>query len=100
METTKSGIELIAQERREQIEKHGYSAEHDNGHCYGEIAKVAAVLAVMHTDAKVNCPDQLYGSNNDPWGLVTKIKGDKIKALTVAGALIAAELDRLNAINS
>lgn len=96
-EFTDKAILLINQERIEQIEKHGYNSEHDNEHKYGELAKVAAVLAVMHTDAKVIDFGE-YETGNDPWDLETKCKDNPIKALTIAGALIAAELKRLLAI--
>ena len=59
-----TGIELIAQERAEQIEKHGYSIGHDELHKSGALAKVAATLAVYHTDATVRCPDDEWGSGN------------------------------------
>ena len=36
----------------------------------------------------------------DGWGLVTKHRGDRVRQLTIAGALIAAEIDRLIAAQS
>lgn len=90
----KTGIELIADERQEQIEKHGYSQSHDKGHEFGVLAKIAAVLAVLHTDAKVIDPDG-WDSDSDVCELPSKLAGNPIHALKVAGALIAAEIDRL-----
>lgn len=93
----KTGIELIAMERQEQIEKHGWDKNHDNEHRYGELAKNAACLAVIGTDAKVvdiaGC-----GTEDDVWGLIEKLNGDRIHSLKVAGALIAAEIDRLQQV--
>lgn len=86
-----TGIELIAQERKEQIEKHGWTAEHDQNHDKGELARVAATLAVMHTGSVA-----IIGG--DIWGLRDKLAGDPIHALKVAGALIAAEIDRLQSL--
>lgn len=91
----KSGVELIAQERQEQIEKHKWTAEHDSSHQDGELAIVAATLAVSHTDARVNDPDNGLGSGDNPWGLELKYFNNPIKSLKVAAALIAAEIDRL-----
>lgn len=92
----KTGIELIAEERQRQIEKFG--AAHDDIHKYGELAKQAAVLAVLHTDTYVVDPDGAFGSGDDPWQLEEKHQNDTIMCLVIAGALIAAEIDRLNAL--
>lgn len=96
----KTGIELIAQERKEQIEKHGFSIEKDHEY-YKEFELLQAALF---------CIDQ---SVEGGYGLKTRIdwpkKWDKhfrnkildkntIGKLKVAGALIAAEIDRLNAL--
>lgn len=89
-----NGVELIAVERQEQIEKHGFDLQHDSGHVDGTIAVVAATLATLHTDAVVRDPLDRQKS----WGLESKCQGNTIKALTVAGALIAAEIDRLKSI--
>lgn len=94
-ESTKAGIELIAEERNEQIVKHGWSASHDATHKNGELAKVSATILAMGTDMRTICPDGEYGSDNNPWGLIEKLKNDRIHQLKVAGALCAAEIDRL-----
>lgn len=67
------GVELIAAERERQLEKWG--VEHDADHVDGELAIRAAELAANGTDAHVT--DEL------------------LQQLTIAGALIAAELDRV-----
>ena len=95
-----TGIELIAQERAEQIEKHGWTAEHDAKHDSGALAVVAATLAVMHTDSTVTDPEEKHGTDNNPWGLEDKLKSDAIHSLKIAGALIAAEIDRLQGSRS
>lgn len=92
-----TGIELITQERKEQIEKHGWTVKHDKDeHPNGELAIVAAYLAggddpLIYEDIEVFVPE---------WGieLLKKLKGDDIHRLKVAGALIAAEIDRLQAL--
>lgn len=78
-------ITLISNERERQKRK--YSPEHDDDHTGGEIARTAAQLAGYGV---------LNGSGVDQWGLVAKTAGKRIRQLTVAGALIAAEIDRLN----
>ena len=95
-----TGIELIAQERAEQLEKHGWTSEHDAKHDSGALAVVAATLAVMHTDSKVTDPEAKHGSDNNPWGLEAKLKTDAIHSLQIAGALIAAEIDRIQGSGS
>lgn len=94
----KTGVELIAIERQEQIEKHGWTKEHDIGHRRGALRVVAATLCCIGTDAIVN--DHLErGSGENPWGLEVKLRGEEnsIHILKVAGALIAAEIDRIQA---
>lgn len=91
----KTGIELIAEERQEQIKKHGWNKKHDAAHVHGELCKVAAILAVVGTDAKVVSPDE-WESGENIWGLEEKLKNNPIHRLKVAGALIAAEIDRIN----
>ena len=93
----KTGIELITEERQEQIEKHGWTLEHDSEeHGEGELAIVAAHLAVGHTIAALDLSESvpIWGEN-----IFDDIKDDKIHRLKVAGALIAAEIDRLKALN-
>lgn len=86
-----SGIELIELERYRQLAKNGWTPEHDDEHKNGALAKRAAELAVSGTDARVI--DEV--DEEDCWGLVKKHKADRIRQLTIAGALIAAEIDRV-----
>jgi len=46
----KTGIELIAYERKRQIEKEGYTKEHDAGHVFGEMAYLGATYALIAID--------------------------------------------------
>lgn len=92
----KKGIELIAAERQRQVEKEGWTPEHDAEHTWGELAIAAACYALHHTDGKVNNP-HTTNLNGWPWAdMWWKPSEDKIKNLVRAGALIAAEIDRLN----
>lgn len=93
-----SGADLIARERERQKKK-GYDAAHDDGHEDGSLLTAAMLLLVQeqgHSLANVDPPD-MHGPWPDQLFLWTmnKHKGNIIGRLTVAGAMIAAELDRL-----
>lgn len=99
-----NGIELIT-EKRNNHSKKGWDRQHDAEHDNGELAVVASTLAVKHTQAFVDedAPNDkmvLTGflSNENPWGLENN--PDIIDRLAVAGSLIAAEIDRLIAIQN
>ncbi len=91
------GIGIIAAERRKQIRK--WPSYHDDGHDKGILAVVAAALAVEHTDAHVEDAGlgRIYYENGwqDVWGLLSKHRRNDLKRLAIAGALIAAEIDRI-----
>lgn len=103
-----NGSELIAAERRRQIEVEGWSAEHDDGNGGDDIAWAAVCYAApgpVRRSRMVDCapsravfPD-LKPRWVDPWPWDSKWdkreKHDRIRQLTIAGALIAAEIDRL-----
>lgn len=109
MKTGATGAEMIAGERRRQIEKEGWTAEHDDEHDHAEMAWAAVCYAA---------PDSVFVASNldadfedgvdirlhDPWpwdGQWDKRrkhgrrKNGRIRQLVIAGALIAAEIDRL-----
>ena len=88
-----NGIEFIAVERARQIQREGWTHEHDDRHTAGELAITAACYAVHHTDANV----KVRGADAWPFGSCEdkRMKHPTIKALAIAGALIAAEIDRL-----
>lgn len=92
----KTGIELIAKERENQKKK--WDSNHDAMHDLGELRKVAAILCCQGTDAVVLSPDD-FNSENDVWGLPSKHSENPIKRLQIAGALIAAEIDRMQHSN-
>jgi hypothetical protein len=79
-----AGIGLIAQERTRQISKEGWTPGHDDEHDEGQLAKAAACYAL--------------GRNHYwPWDMQwwKPTPNDRIRELAKAGALIAAEIDRL-----
>ena len=86
----KTGIELISEERNEQIEKHGWSIENDSDYGSGQLLK-AALFCINQT---------LF---EWPWNWTEQfrkkiIQNDRISQLKKAGAFIAAEIDRLQAL--
>jgi len=112
----KTAIELIAQEREEQINKHGFTVQYDAGlydeDVTGRIAQPSDL--VVAAQACIYGSRVLYPENHEPAGsqgsmplfpsswkdnpCVEKICNKKYKdRLIIAGALIAAEIDRLTA---
>jgi hypothetical protein len=90
----KSGIELISEERSEQINKHGFTQDHDlHVEVNGGLVDAAIYLMMNYSGYSDNSrffPEKWEES----WRNKFDEKGD-IDSLKVAGALIAAEIDRL-----
>lgn len=98
-----TGIELIAQERRRQIEREEFDSEYDAAYNYcGELAYAAAVYASPepiytireHKGLDDNLPF-FHLTNPWPWEEEDYKPKDEISNLVRAGALIVAEIDRL-----
>lgn len=98
----KTGIELIAEERQRQIDVEGWTAEHDKLWFNGELALAAACYAVENNkNVDVIVPvGENFTSNAWPWDGWWKPSDDPVRNLVKAGALIAAEIDRINAAKS
>jgi len=106
-----TGIDIIAAERKRQIEVECWDAKHDRQHDEGELAIVAACYAVTgHRNIKVlrfgvGIRDSHLPAILDAWPYSwdadcdKRNKHPKLRRLAIAGALIAAEIDRLQAIN-
>lgn len=104
-----SGVELIAEERTRQISEEGWSSVHDDEHRNYELARAGAVYAdAAGLVAAGALPEEVkqsiltYGCET-PWPWEPewlKINADPVRCLVKAGALIAAEIDRLNRLNS
>lgn len=93
----KTGIERIAEERKRQIEKEGWSQEHDSAYGNSELVKAAVCYAFDEFDR---------GPRNSAFGVLTKLwpwdwkwwkptPYNRIRELEKAGALIASEIDRI-----
>ena len=90
----KTGSELIAEGRQRQIEQEGWTPAHDNKHDGGTLVCAAVTYALEATfdgPASKGTWFKKFWCWEDSW---FKPK-DKIRDLTRAGALIAAEIDRL-----
>ena len=87
---------VIIQERRRQIEKEGFTKEHDAGHTNGELAAAAGCYALAYwsrTDAERLWPFEKEWFKSVYEGYV--YTSDRINNLKKAGALIIAEIERL-----
>lgn len=102
----KTGIERIAEERQRQIEKEGWTPEHDDDHELGELALAAACYAAQDEHLLVSGRRLVLEERFDksveytdpwPWDEESDKRGkhDRIRQLEIAGALIAAEIDRI-----
>jgi hypothetical protein len=89
------GAEMIAKERARQVEQEGWSAAHDAEHTDGGLLS-AAVTYAWHVKASHRSdaePLSIWPWHADWW----KPSVDPVRNLVKAGALIAAEIDRLAA---
>ena len=94
-----NGAELIAEERQRQIDAEGWTPEHDDTHNTGQLAFAAACYAdyAAHQAAKVSFDERSAAEYRQwPWDVAWwKPSASPIRNLVKAGALIAAEIDRL-----
>jgi len=83
------GVSLIAAERQRQVSVEGWTPEHDDEHQYGELT----LAAMCYIEAK---PSHFHRNiRRWPWDSKWWKPKDRISNLARAGALIAAEIDRL-----
>ena len=100
-----NGVQLIAAERTRQEADEHYTPEHDDAHQRGELIKAALVYAdCAESQARGfagHYTRTLYLTGHNPslkWPFeprAMKLSTKAIKNLVKAGALIAAEIDRL-----
>lgn len=87
------GVGLIGDERVRQIEEEGWTPEHDAEHDAGELLSAAACylfLCIFPPHSVSGSPPQMW-PDNWRWNP----SDDPVRNLVKAGALIAAEIDRL-----
>lgn len=95
---TTETIHRIEAKRTEQIVKHGYSASHDDRHTHGELAlgAIAYTAQGVGRDGSRYWPfDQETFKPKRPSLSNSDVLAARIANLTKAGALIAAEIERL-----
>lgn len=101
----RDGVDLIAAERHRQRGALGWDAAHDDEHSGGEIARAASCYADIAASLSAGVPfdgvkdfatDVLELGPHWPWEYESwKPSPDPVRNLEKAGALIAAEIDRL-----
>lgn len=92
-----TGAQMIARERTRQRREEKWSAKHDNGHTKGELAAAAACYALPPSIREQKIMRYSLRLILWPWseGWWKPKADDRIRELVKAGALIAAEIDRL-----
>lgn len=85
------GVGLIASERLRQVMEEGWNWTHDDEHENGELALAAVVYATPRDERRAVM--SLW-----PWDEEWYKPGERIRELVKAGALIAAEIDRLQRV--
>lgn len=98
----KTGIELITDERQRQISKEGWTPEHDDEHTAAEMIWAANCYTYLECGSERAAEIKLEGipPTGWPWGGEWwKPSEDPVRNLVKAGALIAAEIDRLQRLN-
>jgi hypothetical protein len=104
----RNGATRIVDERKRQIEKEGWTPEHDDQHGESELALAAVCYAApeplyVHRSFNVNGSDHHFVDPwPEEWGDIWDKRpakkptdAQRIRMLEKAGALIAAEIDRL-----
>jgi hypothetical protein len=93
-----TGADMITAERERQIAVEGWSAEHDDRHADGQMALAAVCYAApCPIYVKTDIDDGFHFHDAWPWDLEwdKRHKHTRLRQLAIAGALIAAEIDRL-----
>lgn len=99
IEITHAAFDVLV-ERRRQIEAEGWTPEHDNQHDKGELAEAASCYS--HLSAWMACslirqPENAPVPRIWPWSpMAWHPSADQRRNLVKAGALILAEIERLD----
>jgi len=107
-----NGSELITQERTRQVEKEGYDFEHDEQHREGVLINAATAYLMCPGNWIYRDPYEVKGFERInpsmmpnlfirsywPWDIEDFKPKSRISNLVRAGALIAAEIDQLQAL--
>ena len=103
-----TGTELITLERQRQIQQEGWTPDHDAQHQDSELAFAACYYAMpcmllRRCGNEEPCPvhpDEFFTETGWDKKWAKREEKSRIRRLVVAGALIAAEIDRLQAIEA
>ncbi len=97
-----AGVELIAAERRRQVEREGWTADRDDRlYANGDLIKAAESYAQVAFETGIlgrvlRRPPEAWPWDEKWW----KPSADPVRDLVKAGALLAAEIDRLQRAKS
>ncbi len=94
--TQSEGAEAIAKERERQIAVEGFSDTHDDDHADGSLAE-AAEAYLIKASGRDDCLVEIFWPWESKWW---KPSSNPIRNLEKAGALIAAEIDRLKRLRA
>lgn len=93
-----TGVELIMQERDKQIERYGFTAKHhvDNDEYYLDHQIAEAVIGLLSPEVHGACPEKVGAPEgwDADWFTRMMLKTER-ERLIIAGALLSAELDRV-----
>jgi len=97
----KAPLDAIAAERLRQVEQEGWTPEHDDSHAGGDLAKAAAAYAMSASSDANHAAAQRLAENKLaptmwPWCSSWWKPASRRRDLIKAGALIVAELERLD----
>lgn len=97
----KTGADLIVEERNRQITEEGWDKKHDAEHEIGVLAKAAVCYALppltrADVSPDIGKPPFWWPFAKEWWKPTPK---DRVRELVKAGALIAAEIDRIKDAN-
>lgn len=98
----KTGAEIIAEERKRQVLEEDYNASHDDAHdrgellaaaiCYAEVPLLRLAYKPFAAESEITEVMATKWPWDEEWW---KPDNDAVRNLAKAGALIAAEIDRL-----
>jgi hypothetical protein len=96
MSMMKTALELIADERERQKSTEGWADEHDDEYFGGELAAAAACYAMPeHLRLYTRKAREIFAPLQWPWTSAWWKPKDRMIDLVRAGALIVAEIERL-----
>jgi hypothetical protein len=95
----KTGIQIIALERERQLNEEKFDAKRDDAYVHNELAMAATCYARPYNEL---LPGSRIGNWPDTWSEQwwKPSPDDRVRELSKAGALIAAEIDRLNRLEA